>query len=188
MLEHRPVPMPAYARARVVPDQQGLNEIVGSQPRKCSGLIAHGQQPVRDRIGGAEPSVIEIIAPAERGCQPLACPTSKAEGREVGGVDFGNQCLFFGRRDELLGQGQTRQHRGSIKKVGLSGDHGAHADMVTTGSRRQAACWQRMLNGGIDRARALDSQTFNIQPQRLPNSPCVDVDLLRCKDCFTIQD
>lgn len=66
MFKHRPVLVPADARAGVVADQQGLFELLGRETRESGGPSFQRLEPIRERIGRREPAGLEIIAPAER--------------------------------------------------------------------------------------------------------------------------
>ena len=86
MLEHRPVAVPADPGPRVIADQQGLDEFVRLQAGEPRRLRPKRQQPIRDRLGGCETGIVEVIAPAVGGGQPLAQPAMEPEGRKFRGV------------------------------------------------------------------------------------------------------
>src|ERR1700722_15014291 len=111
MSEGRAVAMPADAGARVITDEQRLNEIIDGQAGQSRGGLAQWQEPVRDRGGRRPGARIEVVAPPVGCRETLAEPSLKPKRREFDGVNGGGERLLVRRRDAVFEQGQPRQTR-----------------------------------------------------------------------------
>ena len=80
MLEHRTIPMPTDPGARIVPDQQRLNEVIRFEAREPRRPLAQRKQPIRDwfRRREALPSQSRSSSQTRRSC---ACPAIRGSGR-----------------------------------------------------------------------------------------------------------
>ena len=72
MLEHRPVAVPPNSGTRVVTDQQGLDEFVRWQAGEPGRLRTNRHQPIGNRLGWGEAGIVEVVAPAVGGSEPLS--------------------------------------------------------------------------------------------------------------------
>ena len=111
MLEHRTITMPADPGARIVPNQQRLNQILRGYMCEPRRLRTQRQQPRGKRLGRSEARRVEIVAPAIRGGQAFSGPSVEAERRQFRRVDRRDQGLFLARCDDTLRLRQTRERQ-----------------------------------------------------------------------------
>lgn len=78
MLEDWPVAMPADAGARIVADEERLNELVVGKVHE-GGAEADRQEPVGHWRRGGDLCCLKVIGQAKGGGQPPAEPSLKAE-------------------------------------------------------------------------------------------------------------
>jgi hypothetical protein len=121
MLEHGAVSVPADTRARVVAQDQSLDEGLRFQAGEPCCLGVNRQQPVRKRILRPEAAGVKIVPPAVGRGQSLAESAVEAKRQELRRVDRAGQRLFLIRRNDILCLGQTGES-GLIKQLGLKGD------------------------------------------------------------------
>ncbi len=128
MAEDRPISMPSDTRARIVADQQRLNELSLADREQFRRFAPYGHQPVGNRRGCRDLRGVEIIGPAERTGQALAEPTLKPKWGERQCIERGNEVRFGGGIDDVGSIGQTfrpgGQSRGCVEKIGLL--HGSY--------------------------------------------------------------
>src|SRR5262249_44811025 len=118
--------VPADPRTGVVADEQRLDELVHRQAREPRGLLPQWQQPCRHRVRRAEARLVEVIAPAEGGGEPLALPPVIAKRRQRRRVDSGNQRLLLAWPNDVICLGKAGQVR-LVEQVGLGGQQDTHA-------------------------------------------------------------
>ena len=100
LFELRPVAMPADPRTRVIAREQDVGEILWRNPRKCRGSVAKRLKPVRNRLGGGEARILEVVPPAEGLRLAVPQPAVKPERRKIERVEPRDQFIMFGLRDE----------------------------------------------------------------------------------------
>src|SRR5262249_18480169 len=81
MAEDRPVAVPADPGARIVAEQRCLHELVRIEAGELRRSCAQREEPIRYRVGRPDAGVVEIVAPAERGCEPFTGPLMETERR-----------------------------------------------------------------------------------------------------------
>src|SRR5689334_19967507 len=68
LLEHIAIPMPANAGTGIVAGQKNVNEVIRLELCKLRRTLAQRIEPVRNRIGGTEARVFEVVTPAKALC------------------------------------------------------------------------------------------------------------------------
>src|SRR4051794_29923536 len=91
LLEYVAVAVPADARAGIVSSEQHLDELVLLEACEGGGPFPKRLQPVRNRLGGREARVLEIVAPAEALRPPVADEAVEAERRQFERLKTGKQ-------------------------------------------------------------------------------------------------
>lgn len=126
VLEHRAISVPADAGARIIADEQGLDEIVRPKARKMRRSPLYGQEPRGNRIGWRKLPGLEVIAPSKAAGEPLACPLLVAKWVKTSLVDALDERPLLLRRDEVILLGEAGQQWGCPKQVALQAVDGHH--------------------------------------------------------------
>src|SRR5690606_24707980 len=93
--------MPADRGAWRVLGHECLDEAGGRDPRKASGGLAYGQEKIRDRAGGVQLLLGEVVAPAEGNDPALADVPLKLELPERQVAHVREQRLLVCARDQV---------------------------------------------------------------------------------------
>src|SRR5690606_36166949 len=99
------------------------DEILIGQAGELRGTPLQRQQPFGDSIGRAKGTVVEIIAPAEGGGEPLADPSLELKRRKRLLVDLRDQRSLLLRADDRVSIAQPWKDR-CVEEIHEQGCHG----------------------------------------------------------------
>ena len=94
--------MPRDTRAGIIPDQQGLHQILCRKTGEAGGPVSNWKDPVWQRTYRLEGAMVEVVAPAIGRGEPLAQPALEAEGSKIGRFYPADQLSFLAFRQELI--------------------------------------------------------------------------------------